>query len=192
MTAADRVVRLEGVGKTFATGTVALEALDLEVRPGEFLTLLGPSGCGKSTVLRLIAGLAQPSSGSIHWPARSPGNRLRLPGADADALDQRVQQCLAAAAAARHEQGRCRREDRSGAGARRAVLVRASFPARIVGRHEDARLDRPRSGAAPAASPDGRALRGARRDHPFQAQQRSPAAEERARDDDRLRHPFRL
>jgi len=63
---------LTGVGKTFATGTVALEALDLEVRPGEFLTLLGPSGCGKSTVLRLIAGLAQPSSGSIRWPAGRP------------------------------------------------------------------------------------------------------------------------
>jgi NitT/TauT family transport system ATP-binding protein len=72
MTAADRVVRLTGIGKTFATGTVALEALDLEVRPGEFLTLLGPSGCGKSTVLRLIAGLAQPSSGSISWPGGRP------------------------------------------------------------------------------------------------------------------------
>ena len=72
MTAADRVVRLEGVGKTFATGTIALAALDLDVRPGEFLTLLGPSGCGKSTVLRLIAGLTQPSSGSIDWPAGRP------------------------------------------------------------------------------------------------------------------------
>ena len=54
------IVVLAGVGKSFASGTVALDDLDLEVRPGEFLTLLGPSGCGKSTALRLIAGLSEP------------------------------------------------------------------------------------------------------------------------------------
>jgi NitT/TauT family transport system ATP-binding protein len=61
------VVRLRGVGKTFANGTVALACLDLDVRAGEFLSLLGPSGCGKSTVLRMIAGLTKPSTGSIDW-----------------------------------------------------------------------------------------------------------------------------
>ncbi len=61
------IVRLRGVGKTFANGTIALEGLDLDVRSGEFLSLLGPSGCGKSTVLRMIAGLASPSAGSIDW-----------------------------------------------------------------------------------------------------------------------------
>ena len=44
----------------------ALHALDLEVREGEFLTLLGPSGCGKTTTLRLIAGFIQPTSGTIY------------------------------------------------------------------------------------------------------------------------------
>ncbi len=65
--AARDVVRLRNIGKTFSNGTIALAGLDLNVREGEFLSLLGPSGCGKSTVLRIIAGLAQPSTGVINW-----------------------------------------------------------------------------------------------------------------------------
>jgi NitT/TauT family transport system ATP-binding protein len=61
------IVALRGVGKTFANGVAALDRLDLDVRPGEFLTLLGPSGCGKSTALRIIAGLSEPSSGEVEW-----------------------------------------------------------------------------------------------------------------------------
>ena len=61
------VVALDGVGKTFANGVVALDRLDLNVRPGEFVSLLGPSGCGKSTALRIIAGLSVPSSGRVAW-----------------------------------------------------------------------------------------------------------------------------
>lgn len=61
------LVALNGVGKSFANGTVALGHLDLEVREGEFLTLLGPSGCGKSTALRLIASLSEPSQGTVTW-----------------------------------------------------------------------------------------------------------------------------
>ena len=61
------IVALDGVGKTFANGVVALERLSLEVRPGEFLSLLGPSGCGKSTALRIIAGLSEPTSGKVEW-----------------------------------------------------------------------------------------------------------------------------
>ena len=62
------VVALRGVGRTFANGVVALESLDLDVRPGEFVSLLGPSGCGKSTALRIIAGLSEPTSGMVEWP----------------------------------------------------------------------------------------------------------------------------
>src|SRR2546430_90022 len=63
------IVVLRGVGKIFANGVTALDRLDLAVRPGEFVTLLGPSGCGKSTALRIIAGLSEPSSGVVEWPA---------------------------------------------------------------------------------------------------------------------------
>jgi NitT/TauT family transport system ATP-binding protein len=61
------LLELEGVGKRFANGVVALEGLDLKVFEGETVTLLGPSGCGKSTALRLIAGLSTPTSGSIRF-----------------------------------------------------------------------------------------------------------------------------
>ena len=64
---AGTVVSLRQVGRAFSTGTVALTGLDLDVHSGEFLSILGPSGCGKSTALRIIAGLSEPSSGTVVW-----------------------------------------------------------------------------------------------------------------------------
>lgn len=64
-------IRLRGVTKAYEGGTRALGPLDLDIRKGEFVSLLGASGCGKSTALRLIAGLATPSSGVIDVPARA-------------------------------------------------------------------------------------------------------------------------
>ena len=66
---------LRGVGKRYATGTLAVQGIDLTVAQGDFLALLGPSGCGKSTLLRLIARLAAPSEGRIDWPRGRPGPR---------------------------------------------------------------------------------------------------------------------
>ena len=74
------VVTLSGVGKTFANGVAALDRLDLDVRPGEFVSLLGPSGCGKSTALRIIAGLSEPSSGKIEWQAEAANEGPRRLG----------------------------------------------------------------------------------------------------------------
>jgi NitT/TauT family transport system ATP-binding protein len=62
------LVRLRQIEKAFSNGTLALSGLSLDVRRGEFLSLLGPSGCGKSTALRLIAGLGAPTRGNVEWP----------------------------------------------------------------------------------------------------------------------------
>jgi NitT/TauT family transport system ATP-binding protein len=58
------VLELHGVSKRFG-GKVALAPCDLAVNRGEFLSIVGESGCGKTTLLRLIAGLEQPSSGTV-------------------------------------------------------------------------------------------------------------------------------
>ena len=61
----EAILRLEKVSKAFGTQQV-LEAFDLSVEEGEFVTLLGPSGCGKTTVLNLVAGFLRPDSGTIY------------------------------------------------------------------------------------------------------------------------------
>ena len=64
----ETVVSANDLVKTFGSGAKAVRALDgmsLSMARGEFVTLLGPSGCGKSTVLRLIAALERPDSGTI-------------------------------------------------------------------------------------------------------------------------------
>jgi len=63
--APDALVRLDKVSKIFPGGIVGLDAVDLDISRGEFLTLLGPSGCGKTTSLRVIAGFESPSSGKV-------------------------------------------------------------------------------------------------------------------------------
>ena len=62
MTKADAAVAIRGVTKAFGEVT-ALQDIDLEVYPGEFVSLIGPSGCGKSTLLRVIGDLVQPTQG---------------------------------------------------------------------------------------------------------------------------------
>ena len=65
----DFVIRVENVSKVFHTPSQAnlsaLTDIKLDVRPGEFVTVVGPSGCGKSTLLKLIAGFSPPSAGRI-------------------------------------------------------------------------------------------------------------------------------
>src|ERR671934_693724 len=67
-------VRLGGVRKTYGD-VVAVDRIDLDVRRGEFFTMLGPSGSGKTTCLRMIAGFERPDSG-----------RIELGGADVTGL----------------------------------------------------------------------------------------------------------
>jgi spermidine/putrescine transport system ATP-binding protein len=60
----DTAITLEGVSKRFGSHT-AVHELDLEIRDGEFFSLLGPSGCGKTTTLRMIAGFEIPDTGRV-------------------------------------------------------------------------------------------------------------------------------
>ncbi len=69
------LVTLDNVGKTFASGVTALDRLNLDIWPGEFVSLLGPSGCGKSTGLRLLAGLSEPTRGAIAWADKTGAGR---------------------------------------------------------------------------------------------------------------------
>ncbi|MGN6273534.1 MAG: ABC transporter ATP-binding protein [Protaetiibacter sp.] len=70
--AADVIVRLDGAEKRYGD-TYAVRRADLEIRRGELFTLLGPSGSGKTTILRMIAGLITPSSGSVLINGRDVG-----------------------------------------------------------------------------------------------------------------------
>jgi NitT/TauT family transport system ATP-binding protein len=75
VTSAGLAVSLREVTKTYDNGVVALGPIDLQVRKGEFVSLLGPSGCGKSTALRIIPGLVAPTSGEVshHQDTSLPG-----------------------------------------------------------------------------------------------------------------------
>lgn len=79
---AQALVRCTDLARTFGTGqaaTVAVHQVSCEVLPGSRIALSGPSGSGKSTLLHLIAGLDDPSSGTIAWPALG-GRPLGKPG----------------------------------------------------------------------------------------------------------------
>ena len=71
-------IALEGVSKVFSLSRkrslVAVESIDLQVGPGEFLAVLGPSGCGKSTILRILAGLETPTTGTVRLHGSSPSD----------------------------------------------------------------------------------------------------------------------
>ena len=64
MTTSSTAVQLDGVRKKFGD-TVAVDGIDIDLRRGEFFSLLGPSGCGKTTTLRMISGFETPTDGAI-------------------------------------------------------------------------------------------------------------------------------
>jgi NitT/TauT family transport system ATP-binding protein len=75
-----QVVQVQGVGKSFGEGAdrlVALDAVELAIQEGEFISLIGPSGCGKSTLLRLIGDLTTPTTGQVTVNGK-PARQARL------------------------------------------------------------------------------------------------------------------
>jgi multiple sugar transport system ATP-binding protein len=74
-------VLLRDVSKVFPGGTVAVDTVSLDVRPGELVVLLGPSGCGKTTLLRMVAGLELPTTGQVMLDGR-PARSVAFAGRD--------------------------------------------------------------------------------------------------------------
>ena len=136
------VVEIKGLTKTFPKGNVtALQGIDLQIEPGEFVSLIGPSGCGKSTLLRLIGDLTPPSAGTVevngksaHQARARPRLRHGLPGLGALRLAHRREERRSAARDARlgpRETQAARRRDAAASSSCRAsaTTTRGSSPA---------------------------------------------------------------
>jgi len=67
-------IEIAGLTKQYGSSRVVLQSIDLAVAKQEFVSIIGPSGCGKSTILKLIAGLSTPTSGSIRVDGMTPLN----------------------------------------------------------------------------------------------------------------------
>jgi NitT/TauT family transport system ATP-binding protein len=165
----DFSVSLHAVGKTFGNGVTALDRFNLDLWPGEFVSLLGPSGCGKSTALRLIAGLAEPTRGRVGrtgrlathgrgrigfvfqeptlMPWATVAGNVRLPlelsGSDRDGIEERVMTALAQVGLA--DFARAYPRELSGGMKMRASIARAlvTEPALLLMDEPFAALDEP-------------------------------------------------
>ncbi|MDB5607468.1 MAG: transporter related [Bradyrhizobium sp.] len=88
LTSKPALIRIAGVAKRFATRSgetvTALSNVNLDIRENEFISVVGPSGCGKTTLLRILAGLEQASSGTVH----SGGELVTEPRPDAGVVFQ--------------------------------------------------------------------------------------------------------
>ena len=67
------ILELKNVSKSFQDDLI-LDNLNLNIKQGEFLTLLGPSGCGKTTTLRIIGGFLQPDEGEVIFDGKNIAN----------------------------------------------------------------------------------------------------------------------
>ncbi len=75
--AAQAVIQIEGLTKTYASGLQALKRIDLEIRRGEIFALLGPNGAGKTTLISIICGIVTPTSGTVRVDGLDIGRDYR-------------------------------------------------------------------------------------------------------------------
>ena len=195
------MIRLDGVSKMYADGTVAVHDLDLDVPEGELVVLVGPSGCGKSTTLKMINRLIEPTSGRIlldgeDVTARRPGqaappDRLRHPADRAVPAPDRRRQRRHGPAAARlgPQEGRRPGPRAARAGRPRPGPLRQALPAPALRRSAAAGRRRPGAGRRPAGAADGRAVRRGRPDRARAAAGGVPPAAARGAQDRAVRHP---
>jgi NitT/TauT family transport system ATP-binding protein len=79
--AATPFVELDSVSLRYGeNGTLAIERVDLAIRPGEFAAVVGPSGCGKSTLMKLVTGLLPPTSGAVRVAGDNVNGPLKIVG----------------------------------------------------------------------------------------------------------------
>ena len=173
----------------------ALSGVDLDVAPGEFVSLIGPSGCGKSTLLRLVADLDQPTSGTLEVFGKT-ARQARLDQdygiafQQAGLLPWRTVARNIELPLALHKVGKAgtRGPGRRAGRADRSDRLRRVLPRPAVRRHAAARRHRPRPGRASPAAADGRAVRRAGRDDPRAHAERARPDLRRDRRRGRLRH----
>ncbi|MBI2515361.1 MAG: ABC transporter ATP-binding protein [Opitutae bacterium] len=72
MAASGPIVKCRALSKRYGDGPLVLDGIGLEVRPGDFVSLIGPSGCGKSTLLKLVSGLSPVTSGELQVAGTVP------------------------------------------------------------------------------------------------------------------------
>ena len=195
-------IEIEALDKTFigqdGEAVVALEGLDLNVRRGEFVTIVGPSGCGKSTLLSLVAGLLEATAGEIRiggTPIVEPYTDLGFVFQNDLLLDWRTvtgNVLLPCVMRGHRRGGPC-------SGARASCSPRSGLegfegkrPFELSGGMRPARRAVPRPAARPADAADGRAVRRARRADPRADAGRPPDHLAPHPEDRAVRHPFDL
>ena len=181
-------VEFRAVRKVFPDGTVALEGLDLAFETGEFIVLLGPSGSGKTTACRLLAGLEEPTSGTL-WvdgrditalPPRAARHEHGVPELRALRPQDGLREHRLSVA---HPEAAARRDRPHGARDRGDAADRDPArppPAPALGRPGAAGRGRTRAGLAARDLPDGRAALQSRRAAPPADPDRAQAPARRA------------
>ena len=198
--AADAAIEISGLSLRFDTADGPVQALSdvsLRVARGEFVSFIGPSGCGKTTLLRAVADLENPTSGSIRVNAMSPreARANRAYGYVFQAPALYPWRSVARNIALPLEIMGFSKAERDARIAKGLELVNLSgfggkISLAIVRRHAAARVDRAGFVVRPRSSPDGRAVRRARRDRARHAEPAIAAPLGRDGQDGAVRHPL--